>query len=84
MKIKDFDLEWSCRTITGAWLKDRTAGGATGNKYWTNPQYLIDLTDVDIDDNEDKGTALICLMQKDGPNKPEKFYIAFKIYKVII
>lgn len=75
-------MEWRCKVFTGNWKKKCSAGGSSGPNYWTNPQYLIDLKDVDDNDGEIKSTVLISLMQKDGPNKPGKFFIAFKLFKV--
>lgn len=45
-----------------------TSAGGCGQsnqaKFWTNPQYLITLTDVDNDDNENLATLFVSLMQK--------------------
>lgn len=70
----------------------KTAGGC-GNtnilKFWSNPQFLITLNDVDHYDNENLTTVIIALMQKDSRQKrtstqsesPEE-YIQFKLYKI--
>ena len=58
-------------------------------KYWTNPQFMVELVDVDKDDNEDKSTLIVALMQKnsrlkrDRSNESSEEYIQFRIYKVI-
>lgn len=52
--------------------------------YWTNPQYLINLKDVDKDDNENKATVIISLMQKYNREKSKTDdYIHFRLYKVL-
>lgn len=76
-------MEWACKLYTGSWKRGTTAGGRTGNKYWNNPKYYVNLKDVDDNDFENKATVIVALMQKAGPHKPELHYIHFKIYKVI-
>ena len=48
------------------WIKDKSAGGCgSGNNsmlYWTNPQFLIKLTETDL--NDKKCTLIVSLMQK--------------------
>ncbi len=60
-------------------------------KFWTNPQFLINLTDVDKDDDEDLATMIISLMQKDTRLKRIQTktdscdeYIQFRLFKVFI
>lgn len=74
-------------------MNGRTAGGCgNGNqaKFWTNPQFLISLNDVDQYDEDSKATCVIALMQKDTRLKRVKYksddtteYIQFKLFKVI-
>ncbi len=57
-------------------------------KFWINPQFLVALTDVDADDNENCCTIVIALMQKDARLKRFKTgrdseeSIQFRLYKV--
>lgn len=81
--MQDSDLEWTCKLYNGSWKIGSTAGGSTGSKYWNNPKYYVNLKDVDDNDFENKTTVVVSLMQKDGPKKPGKYYIQFRLYKVI-
>ena len=56
--------------------------------FYTNPQYKINVTDVDDDDDEEIGTVIIGLMQK-GRRKLKSggfgnFTISYEIYEVCI
>ena len=58
-------------------------------KFWTNPQFFIKLTDVDQNDNENKATIVVALMQKDSRLKrtsskkdSAEEFIQFKLFKV--
>lgn len=54
--------------------------------FWSNPQYRITLTDVDEDDDENKCTVIIALMQKNRRAKRKMgmdvLTIGFAIYYV--
>ena len=61
----------------------------TSAKFWTNPQFLVTLTDVDHDDEENLATVIIALMQKDSRLKRLKArtesaeeFIQFRLFKV--
>lgn len=83
-KITQFHSEWSCGKGTAG-----GAGQGDPSKFWLNPQFLVTLTDVDSDDNENKATIIISLMQKDsrlkrmqtGENSCEE-YIQFKLFRI--
>lgn len=88
----DADLYWKETHFHSAWRAGSTAGGCGKDdaaKFWTNPQFLVNLTDVDVDDNEDKATVIVSLMQKDsrlkrvqtGEDSCEE-YIQFKLFKI--
>lgn len=88
----DDDLMWKVTKFHSAWNVGSTAGGCgrdDPSKFWTNPQFLVQLTDVDNDDNEDMATIFVSLIQKDsrlkrtetGEDSCEE-YIQFKIYKI--
>ncbi len=87
-------MNWKCTIYQSAWERGKNAGGAgNGNqaKYWTNPQFLVSLTDVDNDDNENLATVIVALMQKDsrlkraetGRESADEF-IQFRLFKVYI
>ena len=54
--------------------------------FWTNPQYRVNITDVDDDDEEDIGTILISVMQKDRRQLKKlgqgNWTIGYEVYKV--
>lgn len=59
-------------------------------KFWTNPQFIISLEDVDRDDNENLATVIISLMQKDSRLKriatgdqTNEEYIQFRFFRII-
>lgn len=58
-------------------------------KYWTNPQFMITLRDVDVNDDENMATVIISLMQKDtrlkritSREESNEEFIQFRFYKV--
>lgn len=57
---------WEMSVYEGEWVRGVTAGGCRNflETFWHNPQYRITLTDVDEDDDEQKCTVIIALMQK--------------------
>ena len=71
----------------------KSAGGSGNNNnniFWTNPQFLLKLEDVDKDDNEDMATVIVSLMQKYTREKRMENYgklcedfIQFRIYRVL-
>lgn len=54
--------------------------------FWTNPQYRIDVVDADEDDDENMGTLLVALMQKERRKKRKEgldlLTMGYAIYKV--
>jgi len=90
---QDLDLIWKCKTYQSKWVIGETAGGCGQHnqaKFWTNPQFLVTLTDVDKDDNENMATVIVALMQKDSRLKrthsdsSTEEFIQFKLFKVKI
>ena len=87
----DSDLTWKCTTFHSEWVPGKTAGGCgqiNQSKFWTNPQFMVQLVDVDKNDNEDKATVIISLMQKytrirRQSDESSEEYIQFRIFKVI-
>ncbi|XP_054281756.1 calpain-A isoform X3 [Macrosteles quadrilineatus] len=57
---------WEMSVFEGEWVRGVTAGGCRNylQSFAHNPQYRITLTDVDEDDEENKCTIVIGLMQK--------------------
>lgn len=57
---------WFAQMFEGAWIRGKTAGGCRNNidTFAINPQYIINLTDPDEDDDQDLCTVIVALMQK--------------------
>lgn len=74
-------------------MPGKTSGGCgKGNdpKYWTNPQFLITLTDQDPGDNENMATIIISLLQKytrqkrtNNNGQSSEEFIQFRLYKIL-
>jgi calpain len=62
----DNNFKWEVATFPGAWIAGDTAGGCRNNigTFASNPQYLIMLEDPDEEDEHNKCTVIINLMQK--------------------
>jgi len=58
--------KWEVATFSGAWICGETAGGCRNfiDTFAMNPQFLIQLVDPDEDDEDEKCTVIINLMQK--------------------
>jgi len=54
--------------------------------FWTNPQYRVTVTDPDDNDEENMGTLLIALMQKERRKKRmeglDMLTVGYAVYKV--
>ena len=52
--------------LSGAWIANRTAGGCRNyiNTFANNPQYRVQLTDSDPDDDDELCTVIFAVMQK--------------------
>ncbi|XP_037072054.1 calpain-B-like [Pollicipes pollicipes] len=57
---------WEMSVFEGAWVRGATAGGCRNyiNTFAHNPQYTVHLDDVDEDDEEQKCTMIVAVMQK--------------------
>ena len=57
---------WEMCVENGRWKKRVSAGGCWNflDTFWTNPQFRVKVVDPDEDDDENMGTIVIGLMQK--------------------
>ncbi|VDO04459.1 unnamed protein product [Rodentolepis nana] len=74
----------------GGWTPGVNAGGCRNflDTFWTNPQYKVSVEDADDDDDENLGTLIVGLMQKDRRKMrkegAELLTIGFMIYVVSV
>ncbi|EEB19689.1 Calpain B, putative [Pediculus humanus corporis] len=80
--------KWDVSVFEGEWVRGVTAGGCRNHlqTFHHNPQYRITLTDADEDDEENKCTLIVALMQKNRRSQRnmgvECLTIGFAIYKL--
>ncbi|XP_034251601.1 calpain-A-like isoform X5 [Thrips palmi] len=80
--------KWEANTFEGEWVRGVTAGGCRNylDTFWHNPQYRITLTDVDEDDDENRCTVIVALMQKNRRAQRKKgmecLTIGFAVYNL--
>ncbi|XP_065356658.1 calpain-A-like [Calliphora vicina] len=62
----DGKRKWQMTMFEGEWTAGVTAGGCGKflDTFWHNPQYVISLEDPDEEDDDDKCTVIVALMQK--------------------
>merc|ERR1712050_202306 len=78
---------WESINQMGAWKKRVTAGGCRNfiDTFHTNPQFRVNVVDADDEDDEDKGTLIVGLMQKGRRKKREEgldlLTMGYAIYK---
>lgn len=75
---------WTVATYEGKWTNGFNAGGSCMEPtHWTNPQYKVIVEDADDDD--DTGTLIVQLLQKDKRKEKHQMHqvkeIGFFIYK---
>jgi hypothetical protein len=86
-------LTWKLTAYHGEWVPGKSSGGSgRGNdpNYWTNPQFLITLTDHDPNDKENMATIIISLLQKftrekrmQNKGESSEEFIQFRFYRIL-
>ena len=76
---ENFDSTWKQTIYNSKWIIDSSAGGSA-EKFWKNPQFLIQVVDFDGFYEENKVTLIVELMQKCVRFKEK--YIGVHIFKV--
>ncbi|KAL7673168.1 hypothetical protein ACOME3_008036 [Neoechinorhynchus agilis] len=89
---------WSIITFDGAWVKGVCAGGCgqpNVAKFWTNPQYLIEIGPTpgersQVPSTDGKYTIIVACLQKytrqkrmQNRGRPAEEYIQLRVYKAI-
>ncbi|CAH8843229.1 unnamed protein product [Trichobilharzia szidati] len=79
---------WEMCIEEGCWQRRVTAGGCRNflDTFWTNPQYVVSVEDPDENDDENKGTLIVGLMQKDRRKLRREgsdlLTIGYAVYKI--
>ncbi|KAG8248730.1 Calpain-1 catalytic subunit [Homalodisca vitripennis] len=79
---------WEMSVFEGEWVRGVTAGGCRNylQTFSRNPQYTITLTDVDDEDEENKCTVIVGLMQKNRRSQRrlgrDCLTIGFAVYRL--
>ncbi|XP_026324466.1 calpain-B isoform X3 [Hyposmocoma kahamanoa] len=80
--------KWEMSVFEGEWVRGVTAGGCRNylESFWRNPQYTVTLRDVDEDDDDNKCTIIVALMQKNRRSQRhqglECLTIGFAVYRL--
>ncbi|UMM25914.1 hypothetical protein L5515_005533 [Caenorhabditis briggsae] len=64
--VKAAGMVWAANNHDGAWIRNQTAGGCRNyiNTFANNPQFRVQLTDSDPDDDDELCTVIFAVMQK--------------------
>ena len=84
---------WKMVAFHGEWINGKSAGGcgqSNQSLFWTNPQFLVTLASPDSDNQNNKCTIIVSLMQKYTREKRMRFsqedsyeeFIQFRIFKI--
>ncbi|CAH8514697.1 unnamed protein product [Schistosoma intercalatum] len=79
---------WEMCIEEGCWQRRVSAGGCRNflETFWINPQYVVTVEDPDDDDNENKGTLIVGLMQKNRRKMRREgadlLTIGYSVYKL--
>ncbi|ODN04348.1 Calpain-B [Orchesella cincta] len=82
---KAIKKRWVMNAYDGSWVKGITAGGCRNfvATYGMNPQFIIKLVDADEEDDDDKCTLIVALMQKNRRKLGKDYLnIGFLIYHI--
>ncbi|XP_020510721.1 calpain-9 [Labrus bergylta] len=74
---------WSCKMHHGTWVPQVTAGGSpSGGRFWQNPQFYFNLSEVDggKEDSVKTCSFVLALMQKHQRRRGTNLAIALHIY----
>ncbi|XGW16965.1 hypothetical protein V3C99_001972 [Haemonchus contortus] len=86
--VRAAGMVWATNTHDGAWIRNQTAGGCRNyiNTFASNPQYRVQLTDSDPDDDDELCTVIFAVMQKYRRNLKaqglDNVPIGFAVYDV--
>ncbi|CAF3407564.1 unnamed protein product [Rotaria socialis] len=88
--FRDDKLTWKEEMFHGEWVPGSTAGGCgqpNKENYWINPQYLVRLSMIDDDDDENLCTMIVALMQKETRQRrlrglEGEDYMQFRVFKI--
>ncbi|KAK6028837.1 calpain family cysteine protease [Ostertagia ostertagi] len=86
--VRTAGMVWATNTHDGAWIRNQTAGGCRNyiNTFANNPQYRVQLTDSDPDDDDELCTVIFAVMQKYRRNLKaqglDNVPIGFAVYDV--
>ncbi|CAH8528468.1 unnamed protein product [Heterobilharzia americana] len=85
---KKVNRVWEMCIEEGCWQRRVSAGGCRNflDTFWINPQYVVSVEDADENDNENKGTLIVGLMQKNRRKMRNEgadlLTIGYAVYKV--
>lgn len=90
---KNKNISWKMIAYHGEWRRNVSAGGS-GNggdrRFWTNPQFLVKLVDVDVNDDDNLATMIVALMQKftrekrsQNHGQTAEEFIQFRLFRVL-
>ncbi|PAA90525.1 hypothetical protein BOX15_Mlig026089g1 [Macrostomum lignano] len=76
---------WEAITHHGSWVRNVNAGGCRKylDSFWLNPQFQVKIVDPDEGDDEDLGSVIIGLMQKNMRKQgAANHFIGYILYQV--
>lgn len=81
----DSSKRYEMTSHQGSWRRRLNAGGCLNNRntFWTNPQFRVTVIDADEYDDDDTGSLIIALLQKERRSVgSELLTIGYAIYKL--
>ncbi|KAK4469954.1 hypothetical protein MN116_007453 [Schistosoma mekongi] len=79
---------WEMCIEEGCWKRRVSAGGCRNflDTFWINPQYVVSVEDPDENDEENKGTLIVGLMQKNRRKMRQEgadlLTVGYAVYKI--